>query len=84
MAAGLPIATFEGSAGPVRHEVSGLRVPDGDTAAMAAALERLLTDRALARTLGAPRGSTYGGSSPGTSGGPGRGSLPRCDRGEAR
>ena len=52
MAAGLPIATFEGSAGPVRHEVTGLRVPDGDTAAMAAALERLLTDRALARTLG--------------------------------
>ena len=52
MAAGLPIATFEGSAGPVQHELSGLRVPDGDTAAMADALERLLTDRALARTLG--------------------------------
>jgi glycosyltransferase involved in cell wall biosynthesis len=52
MAAGLPIATFDGSAGPVRHEVTGLRVPDGDTAAMADALERLLTDRALARTLG--------------------------------
>ena len=52
MAAGLPIASFEGSAGPVRHEVSGLRVPDGDTAAMADALERLLTDRVLARALG--------------------------------
>ena len=52
MAAGLPIATFDGSAGPVRHEVSGLRVPDGDTAAMADAIERLLTDRALARRLG--------------------------------
>jgi glycosyltransferase involved in cell wall biosynthesis len=52
MAAGLPVATFEGSAGPLRHEVSGLRVPDGDTAAMAAALERLITDRALARRLG--------------------------------
>jgi glycosyltransferase involved in cell wall biosynthesis len=52
MAAGLPVATFEGSAGPLRHEVTGLRVPDGDTAAMADALERLLTDRALARTLG--------------------------------
>jgi glycosyltransferase involved in cell wall biosynthesis len=52
MAAGLPIATFEGSAGPVRHEVTGLCVPDGDTAAMADAMERLLTDRALARTLG--------------------------------
>jgi glycosyltransferase involved in cell wall biosynthesis len=52
MAAGLPIATFESSAGPLRHEVTGLSVPDGDTAAMADALERLLTDRALARTLG--------------------------------
>ena len=37
---------------PLRHEVTGLRVPDGDTAAMADAMERLLTDRALARTLG--------------------------------
>ncbi len=52
MSAGLPIVTFEGSAGPLRHEVTGLRVPDGDTAAMADAMERLLTDRALARTLG--------------------------------
>ncbi len=52
MAAGLPIATFESSSGPLRHEVTGLRVPDGDTAAMADALERLLTDRALARALG--------------------------------
>jgi len=52
MAAGLPIAPFESSSGPLRHEVTGLRVPDGDTAAMADALERLLTDRALARTLG--------------------------------
>ncbi|MDQ3428178.1 MAG: glycosyltransferase family 4 protein [Gemmatimonadota bacterium] len=52
MAAGLPVATFESSAGPLRHEVTGLRVPDGNTAAMADALERLLTDRALARTLG--------------------------------
>jgi glycosyltransferase involved in cell wall biosynthesis len=52
MAAGLPVATFESSAGPLRHEVTGLRVPDGDTNAMADALERLLTDRVLARTLG--------------------------------
>jgi glycosyltransferase involved in cell wall biosynthesis len=52
MAAGMPIATFEGSAGPVRHEVTGLCVPDADTGAMATAMERLLTDRALARTLG--------------------------------
>jgi len=52
MAAGLPIATFESSSGPLRHEVTGLRVPDGDTAAMADAMDRLLTDRGLARTLG--------------------------------
>jgi glycosyltransferase involved in cell wall biosynthesis len=52
MAAGLPVATFESSAGPLRHEVTGLSVPDGDTAAMADALERLLTDRVLARRLG--------------------------------
>jgi glycosyltransferase involved in cell wall biosynthesis len=52
MAAGMPIATFEGSAGPVRHEVTGLRVPDGDTAAMASAMERLFTDRPMARKLG--------------------------------
>lgn len=52
MAAGMGIVTFEGSAGPVRHEVTGLRVTDGDTAAMAGAMERLLADRALARKLG--------------------------------
>jgi glycosyltransferase involved in cell wall biosynthesis len=52
MAAGMPIVSFEGSAGPLRHEVTGLCVPDAATAAMADALERLLTDRALARTLG--------------------------------
>ena len=52
MAAGLPVATFDSSAGPLRHEVTGLRVADGNTAAMADALERLLTDRTLARALG--------------------------------
>jgi glycosyltransferase involved in cell wall biosynthesis len=52
MAAGMPIVSFEGSAGPVRHEVTGLCVPDGNTADMADAMERLLTDPALARTLG--------------------------------
>jgi glycosyltransferase involved in cell wall biosynthesis len=52
MAAGLPVATFESSAGPLRHEVTGLRVPDGDTVAMADALERLLSDPVLARRLG--------------------------------
>jgi glycosyltransferase involved in cell wall biosynthesis len=52
MAAGMPIATFEGSAGPVRHGVTGLRVTNGDTAAMANAIERLLTDHTMARKLG--------------------------------
>jgi glycosyltransferase involved in cell wall biosynthesis len=52
MAAGLPIATFEGSAGPVRHGTTALVVPDGDTAALAGAMERLMTDRALARRVG--------------------------------
>jgi glycosyltransferase involved in cell wall biosynthesis len=52
MAAGLPVASFESSAGPLRHELTGLRVPDSDTAAMADALERLLSDQALARRLG--------------------------------
>jgi glycosyltransferase involved in cell wall biosynthesis len=52
MAAGMPITTFDGSAGPIRHEATGLRVPNGDTAAMAAAIERLLADRELAERLG--------------------------------
>jgi glycosyltransferase involved in cell wall biosynthesis len=52
MAAGLPIVSFEGAAVPLRHEVSGLCVPDGDTTALAAAIERLLTDVALGRRLG--------------------------------
>lgn len=52
MAAALPIVTFDGSAGPLRHEETGLRVPDADTTAMAAAMERLLDDRELARRLG--------------------------------
>jgi glycosyltransferase involved in cell wall biosynthesis len=52
MAAGMPIVTFEGSAGPVRHEVTGLRVRNGDTAAMADAMELLLSNPAVARKLG--------------------------------
>ncbi|HET6778464.1 MAG TPA: glycosyltransferase family 4 protein [Gemmatimonadales bacterium] len=52
MAAGMPIATFEGSAGPVRHEVTGLRVRNGDTAAMADAMERLLSNPVMARRMG--------------------------------
>lgn len=52
MAAAAPIASFDGSAVHLQHERTGLRVPDGDITAMAAAIERLLDDRALARRLG--------------------------------
>ncbi len=52
MAAAAPIVSFEGSAVHLEHERTGLRVADGDTAAMADAIERLLDDRILARQLG--------------------------------
>lgn len=52
MAAAAPIVSFEGSAVRLEHERTGLCVPDGDTAAMAYAMERLLDDPALARRLG--------------------------------
>lgn len=52
MAAGKPIVSFDGSAVHLVHEKTGLRVPDGDTSAMAAAIERLLADPALAGRLG--------------------------------
>jgi glycosyltransferase involved in cell wall biosynthesis len=37
----------------VQHEVNGLLVPQGDSVALAEAIERLLGDRALAVRLGA-------------------------------
>jgi glycosyltransferase involved in cell wall biosynthesis len=52
MAAAAPIVSFDGSAVHLEHERTGLRVADGDTAAMADAIERLLDDRILARQLG--------------------------------
>jgi glycosyltransferase involved in cell wall biosynthesis len=52
MAAAAPIVSFEGSAIHLEHEHTGLRVPNGDTRAMADAIERLLNDRVLARRLG--------------------------------
>lgn len=52
MAAGKPIVSFDGSAVHLEHERTALRVPDGDTGAMARAIERLLDDRELARRLG--------------------------------
>ncbi len=52
MAAAAPIVSFDGSAVHLEHERTGLRVADGDTPAMADAIERLLDDRVLARRLG--------------------------------
>ena len=66
MAAGLPIATFESSSGPVRHEVTGLCVPDGDTAAMADAWSGCSPTARWRGRWATPRGSRRGASSPGT------------------
>lgn len=53
MAAGKPIVSFDGSAVHLEHERTGLRVADGDTQAMAAAIDRVLSDRELAERIGA-------------------------------
>ncbi len=52
MAAAAPIVSFAGSAVRLEHERTALCVPNGDTAAMAQAMERMIEDRALARRLG--------------------------------
>jgi glycosyltransferase involved in cell wall biosynthesis len=53
MAAGVPVVATHVSAIPeiVLHEQTGLLVPPDDPPALAAALERLLTDAALRRTM---------------------------------
>lgn len=55
MAAGLPIVTTDvpGCRDLIKHEVTGLRVPYGDTSALAQAMVRMLNDAALAARLGA-------------------------------
>ena len=54
MASGLPVvATRTQGPGEIVEEGSGLLVPPGDAGALAAALERLIADPALARALGA-------------------------------
>ncbi len=54
MAAGVAVVTVEGGApdGHI-HEVTGLVCPDGRPSSLAAAIERLLKDRAFARSLAA-------------------------------
>ena len=56
MGSGLPVAAFDCDFGPadmVTDDVDGLLVPPEDTAALAAALRRLMSDAALRRRLGA-------------------------------
>ncbi len=56
MAAGLPLVTTElgtGTSWVNQHRETGLVVPAGDAAALAAALELLLGDADLRRTMGA-------------------------------
>jgi glycosyltransferase involved in cell wall biosynthesis len=53
MAAGVPVAATAAGGIPemIEHEVSGLLAPVGDPAALAAAVDRLLDDHALARQV---------------------------------
>ena len=55
MAAGAPVVATDvgGTTEALRHERTGLLIPPADPAAMAAAIERLLSNPSLARSLGA-------------------------------
>lgn len=56
LASGVPVVSFDCNTGPrdiVRHEVDGLLVPDGDAAALTSALDRVMSDDTLRRSLAA-------------------------------
>ena len=53
MGAGLPIVSFAGTSFELRHEETGLVVPDGDSAALAQAILRCLRDPPFAERVGA-------------------------------
>lgn len=53
MASGTPVVSFAGSAKLLKHERSGLVVPNADVTAFAAAVLRLMVDADLRRRLGA-------------------------------
>jgi glycosyltransferase involved in cell wall biosynthesis len=56
MAAGLPVISFDCRVGPstiVTNEIDGILVPPENVAALAEALDRLLSDAALRDRLGA-------------------------------
>lgn len=53
MASARPVVSFAGSAAIIEHESTGLIVRDGDVAAFAAAILRLMADEALAASIGA-------------------------------
>jgi glycosyltransferase involved in cell wall biosynthesis len=51
MAMGLPVIATPPAGSCVRHEIDGLIVPPRDAQALASAIERLVTDRALRQTM---------------------------------
>lgn len=57
MAAGKPVVACESAAWPLRHNETGLVVPDGDAEAFAEALYRLLTQPGLRERLGRNAGA---------------------------